>query len=178
MTYLAGIYVGDPFRFFRGDQPGHRHPQFRHINVTAALRQLEWTLSECVQRVTEKGRVEALRAHERYILVRTSDAKLWQEPGPYDAEDEDGNLVVQPDPQSSRYGLTPHGVLQLCVLYSAPFRTVEEPLMADVRPTIKEERRKPRPCRDRRQLVEALADALLARLYPFSEAEKPPGISH
>jgi hypothetical protein len=160
MTYLAGIYVGDPFRFCRGDQPGHRHPHFRHINVTHGLRQLEWTLSECVQRVTEQGRFEAQLEHERYILVRTPDAKLWQEHGPYYAEDEDGNLVVQPDPLSSRYGLTPQGVLQLCVLSSPPFRPVEDPLMADVRPAVTRSRRKPRPCIDRPRLVEALADAL------------------
>jgi hypothetical protein len=174
MTYIAGRYVGDPFRFCRGDQPGHSHPHFRHINVTHGLRQLEWTLSECVQRVTEKGRFEALLEHERYILVRTPGSRLWQEHGPYDAEDEDGNLVVQPDPQSSRYGLTPQGVLQLCVLSSPPFQPVEDPLMADVRPAVTRSRRKPRPCIDRPRLVEALAVALFRYEHSMHALEDEP----
>jgi hypothetical protein len=174
MPYLAGTYVGDPFRFYRGDQEGHRHPQFRHINVTAALRQLDWPLSECVQRITGKGRFEAQLEHERYILVRTPGGRLWQEHGPYYAEDEDGNFVVRPDPLSSRYGLTPHGVLQLCVLYSAPFRTVEEPLMTDVRPAGTRSRRKPQLCRDRPRLVEALADALFWYEHSIHALEDQP----
>jgi hypothetical protein len=136
------------------------HPRFQHINSTYALRELEWTLTECIQHVTEKGRFEARREHESYILVRERDGKLWQKHGSYYLQDEGGNLIVQPDPQSSRYGMTPQGVLQLCVLSSAPFRTVEEPLMADLRPAITLSRKKPRPCIDRPRLVEALADAL------------------
>jgi hypothetical protein len=96
-----------------------------------------------VERVTETGRFEARREHERYVLVRTSDGRLWQHHGSCDTQDAAGNLIVQPAPQSSRCGLTPHGVLQLCVLSSLPFAPVEEPWIADVRPHIKVERRKP-----------------------------------
>jgi len=47
MPYLAGLYVGDPFRFCRGGQSTHGqsdHPRFQHLNSTYALRELEWTL--------------------------------------------------------------------------------------------------------------------------------------
>jgi hypothetical protein len=161
MSYFGGQYVGDPFRFCRGDQGQHRpsdYHRFQHINVTHALWGLEWTLPECIQHVTERGRFEARREHESYILVREHGKKLWQKPGPYYVEDAAGNLIVQPDPQSSRYGLTPQGVLQLCVLSSPPFQ-VEEPLIADMRPAVTQ--KKSRACIDRPHLVEALADALL-----------------
>jgi hypothetical protein len=73
MPYLAGHYVGDPFSFCRGDQAQHRPSdshRFWHINSPHALRGLKWTLPECIQHVTEKGRFEARYEHESYILVR------------------------------------------------------------------------------------------------------------
>jgi len=48
------------------------------------------------------------------------------------------------------------------VLFSAPFRAVEEPLIADVRPAVTPTRKKPQRYVDRPRLVETLADALFS----------------
>ena len=163
MQELACIHLhGNPFALFKGDQSTATNPSFRHINVRSALRQLKWTMPECVEHVTEKGRFEALGETETYILVRTDDGRLGQQHGSYIVEDEDGNLVACPDPQSSEWGLTPVGVMQLCVLFSAPFQAVAAPCVADVRPGTTETRRSHRTCRDRTRLIEALAEALFA----------------
>jgi hypothetical protein len=163
MQELACLHLlGDPFAFFRGDQSTATNPSFRHINVRGALRQQNWTLPDCVEHVTEKGRFEALGETETYILVRTDDGRLWQKHGPYIIEDGEGNLGARPDPQSSKWGLIPAGVMQLCVLTSAPFRMAEAPCIADVRPNITKARQSYRTCRDRTRLIEAIAEALFA----------------
>jgi hypothetical protein len=57
MPYLAGYYVNDPFRFCRGGRSKHAqsdHRRFQHLNSPHALGELEWTLPECIQHVTER----------------------------------------------------------------------------------------------------------------------------
>jgi hypothetical protein len=119
-------------------------------HVDARLQAIPWSVDECLQHVTpEKGHIDEEVLQQMTEFAREKgDPSLCQHP----------ERFIRPDGfVPGRLNLSPQGLLQVCILWSQPFREMPKNQVRDVRDA------KALPdmeCRDRRKLVEMQAEAL------------------
>jgi hypothetical protein len=141
---------------------------FRFLSVWEVFSQVSWSLEGCLQRVapTKAHWDESFlefkdsRAREHHLSVPAPHRERLIGPGGY---------------TPGRMTLAPEGLLQVCILWSPPFREAPPDMIRDVRlPAThcpKDDR-----CRDRPLLVETLADALMQyeRIRGQRDRKTPP----